>query len=116
MVDDLHADFEALALCLSVKARLHPQMWKGTEPCPSFPCFLFEKGKESHQQKNKGWLSLRDSETTIKIKFALLRGLGEGVERRIVQEHWFSWETPRQYNLEIANFIVEKCCCHCAGS
>ena len=28
----------------------------------------------------------------------------------------FSWETPRQSNLEIANFIVEKFSCHCAGS
>ena len=55
---------------------------------------------------------------TIKIKFALLRGVGlEGrEEKRPKTLLFFSWETPRQYNFESANFIVEKFCCHCAGS
>ena len=51
----------------------------------------------------------------IKIEYSLLGG-ALGAERTIVQRHCFSWETPRQYNFESANFIAEKYCCHCAGS
>ena len=61
-------------------------------------------------------LSFGDGETTIKIKFALLRGVGLGDREETRPKTLFSWETPRQYNFECANFIVENVCCHCAGS
>ena len=56
---------------------------------------------------------VRDGETTIKIKFSVFEGGGREENR---PKRCFSWETPRQPNFEIANFIVEKFCCHCAGS
>ena len=61
---------------------------------------------------------IRDSETTIKIKFAVLRGGGMGGREENRQKRCFFslGETPRQLNFESANFIVEKFCCHCAGS
>ena len=58
---------------------------------------------------------VRDGETTIKIFFLLLRAGALGAERKIAPKRLFSWETPRQYNFESANVIVEKFCCHCAG-
>ena len=43
-----------------------------------------------------GSFFFRDGETTIKVKFSLLRGGALGAERKIVQKRLFSWETPRQ--------------------
>ena len=61
--------------------------------------------KTKNQQKNPA--NIRDSETTIKITFCVFEGGGSlGAERKIVQKRCFSWETPRQYNFESANFIV----------
>ena len=37
-------------------------------------------------------------------------------ERKFVQKSCFSWETPWQEHFESANVIVEKSCCHCAGT
>ena len=35
----------------------------------------------------------------------VLRGLGMGAERKIVQKRYFSWPTPQQYNFESAKFV-----------
>ena len=69
------------------------------------------------QEKNPGELFMfRDGETTIKIKFALLRGGWAGGQRGKLSKTLFFVGTPRQYNFESENFIVEKFCCHGAGS
>ena len=66
-------------------------------------------------------LMIRDSETTIIIIiiiiFANLRG-GGGQRGKSSKMLFFfvCGKTPRQYNFESANFIVEKFCCHYAGS
>ena len=71
-------------------------------------CFLLSvTGREQTQtnankRKMKNYTSFyappfRDGETTIKVKFSLLRGGGSlGAEGRIVPKRCFSWETPRQ--------------------
>ena len=64
--------------------------------------------------------NFRDGEETIKIQFTLLGdgGIGESEENRskTLFFFFFSWGMPRQYNVESANFSVEKFCCHCTGS
>ena len=37
-------------------------------------------------------------------------------ERIVVQNAVFRGKMSRQFNFESATFIVEKFCCHCAGS
>ena len=59
---------------------------------------------------------VRDGKTTIEITFALLRRVGLRGREENRPKMLFSGETPRQYNFECANFIVEKFGCHCAGS
>ena len=53
---------------------------------------------------------------TIKINFRFLRGGGLGGREENRPKSCFSCEMPRQQHFESANFIVEKFCCHCAGS
>ena len=48
--------------------------------------------------------------------FAFWGGGGLGGREENRPKRCFSWETPQQNNFERANFIVEKFCCHCAGS
>ena len=66
------------------------------------------------------WVSLRDGETTTKIKFALLMGGGGiGAERKIVPKHIFFCFVGNAMTItffESANFIVKIFGCHCAGS
>ena len=64
----------------------------------------------------EGFPYLRESETTIKIKFVFFRGGLAGGREENCPKCYFSWEAPRQYNFESENFIVEKVCCHGAGS
>ena len=61
----------------------------------------------------------RNGETTIKIKFSLWRGAGHGggeENRPKTLFFFFFVGSARTINFESANFIVEKFCCHCAGS
>ena len=56
------------------------------------------RGGGKRTRRRGGPEPLFDGETTIKIKFAFLRGGGGalGAERKIVEKHCFSWEMPRQ--------------------
>ena len=58
---------------------------------------------------------IRDRETTIKIKFALLRVGALGREDLRPKTLFFVGNATK-INFESANSIVEKFCCHCAGS
>ena len=59
----------------------------------------------------------RSRQDDNKNKICAFEGVGAlGAEKKIVQKRCFSWQTPRQWNFESANLIVEKFCCHCAGS
>ena len=63
---------------------------------------------------------IRDGETTrkINVSFVELVGIG-GREENRPKRFFFGGgggETPQQDNFGSANFIVEKFCCHCAGS
>ena len=64
---------------------------------------------------------LRYGETIVKIIFiifAFLKGGGglRGRRGKSSQKRCFSWKTQWRYISESANLIVEKFCCHCAGS